>query len=347
MDAVVTDDLLAQSAAELFARHATPAAVRAILGGGPAGVLWSAVEEAGFADALVPEEAGGAGLGPADALPVLLAAGRAAAPLPLGGTMLARAALARAGMAVPSGAIALAEALPGEALRGRVAAHGAAEWVLLPRPGGARLLPVAEAERDDASPYGTVLRWASAGNAPTLPEADWMAAGAWATLAAMAGAMERILEETVRYATERRQFGRAIAAFQAVQQQISVMTEDVFAARIAAQLASLPGEGGTGVAGLDTARIAAAKARIGEAASRVAGIAHAVHGAMGITAEVDLHLWTGLLHRGRLRFGAESHWNAWLGAEFLRGAEAQSLAFVRARLAPPLAENRPAEETTP
>lgn len=341
MDAVMTDDLLARAAADLFARHATPAAVRAILEGGPADTLWAAVEESGFADALVPEAAGGAGLALAEVLPVLMAAGRAAAPLPLGETMLARAALAGAGLEVPPGPIALAEALPGEGPRGRIAAAGPAAWVLLPRPeGGAWLLPAEAATREEGSPYGAVLRWAAPGNARALPPADWLAAGAFATLAGMAGALERMLEETVRYAGERRQFGRPIAAFQAVQQQISVMTEDVFAARVAAQLAALPG--GAGVAGLDTARVAAAKVRIGEAASRAAGIAHAVHGAMGITAEVDLHLWTGLLHRGRLRFGAEGHWNAWLGAAFLRGAEAESLAFVRARLAPP-----PLEETTP
>lgn len=341
MDAVPSDTLLAEAAAELFSRHATAAATRAILEGGAGTALWAAIEQGGFADALVPEAAGGAGLSPAEALPVLMAAGRHAAPLPLGETMLARAALAGAGLAAPPGPIAIAEALPGQGARGRVAAQGPAEWVLLPgHDGAARLLQAAEATPGESSAYGRVLRWDAVESAPALPPADWLAAGAWATLAAMAGALERMLEETVRYAGERRQFGRPIAAFQAVQQQLSVMTEDVFAARIAAQLASLPG--GAGLAGLDTARIAAAKSRIGEAASRAAGIAHAVHGAMGITAEHELHLWTGLLHRGRLRFGAESHWNAWLGEAFLRGAEGESLGFVRARLSP-----LPVEETTP
>jgi acyl-CoA dehydrogenase len=101
------DELLQRSAEELFARHATPAAVRALRAGGPPAALWGEIEASGFLDALVPEAAGGAGLRPMDALPVLMAAGRFAVPLPIGETMLARAALA--GGTIPEGAIALAE----------------------------------------------------------------------------------------------------------------------------------------------------------------------------------------------------------------------------------------------
>ena len=331
----MSDDLLAASATELFARHCDGATVRAIRAGGSAASLWGALTEAGFLDALVPEEAGGAGLSPAETLSVLLAAGRAAAPLPLGETLLARAALAAAGETPPDGPIAIAEPL--ESLRARIGTEGPAEWVLLPQPGGTLLLPVAAAEREEGSPLSAVLRWSDTHQARHLPAADWPLLGAWSEAAAMAGAAERILELTVAYAQERRQFGRPIAAFQAVQQQISVLTEDVFACRIAAQLASLPG--GSLLAGLDAARIAAAKARIGEAAARIAGIAHAVHGAMGITAEHDLHLLTLRLHRGRLRFGGEAHWQSWLGREMLRGDTTEALAFIRTRLAPPAEES--------
>jgi acyl-CoA dehydrogenase len=148
----------------------------------------------------------------------------------------------------------------------------------------------------------------------------------------MAGAMERILEDTVRHARDRQQFGRPIAAFQAVQQQISVLTEDVFASRMAAQLASVPD--GDGIAALNSTRIATAKLRVGEAAVRVSAIAHAVHGAMGITEELDLHLLTGRLQVGRMRFGGEAYWAQWLGRQFLAGDMTETLAFVRAHLGP-------------
>jgi acyl-CoA dehydrogenase len=267
-----------------------------------------------------------------------LAAGRFAVPLPLGETMLARAALAAAGEAAPEGAIALGEPAGDRALRLPPGCH--ADRVLLSRGSATVLLPIADAtpDADASSPLATVLRWPNHAGRP-LPSADVLAAGAWSEAAIMAGAMERILEDTVRHARDRQQFGRPIAAFQAVQQQISVLTEDVFASRMAAQLASVPD--GEGIAGLNPARIAAAKLRIGEASVRAAAIAHAVHGAMGITEELDLHLLTGRLKIGRMRFGGEAHWAAWLGRHYLVGDATETLAFVRAHLGPVAPEATP------
>jgi acyl-CoA dehydrogenase len=332
------DGLLVRSAEELFTRHATSEAVRAIRAGGSPTLLWGEIEESGFLDALMPEDTGGAGLGPAEALPVLLAAGRFAVPLPIGDTMLARAALAAAGEAAPEGAIALGEPAGDSAARLPPGCH--ADWVLLSRGSAAVLLPIADAtpDADASSPLANVLRWSNHAGRP-LPAADILAAGAWSEAAIMAGAMERILEDTVRHARDRQQFGRPIAAFQAVQQQISVLTEDVFASRMAAQLASVPD--GEGIAGLNPARIAAAKLRIGEASVRAAVIAHAVHGAMGITEELDLHLLTSLLRIGRMRFGGEAHWAAWLGRHYLAGDATETLAFVRAHLGPVAPEATP------
>jgi acyl-CoA dehydrogenase len=333
------DDMLRRSAEELFGRHATPKAVRALRAlraGASAAALWGEIEASGFLDALVPEAAGGAGLGPPDALPVLMAAGRFAVPLPLGETMLARAALAAAGEAPPDGAIALAE--PAGDGAARLAPAMPADWALLPLGDHAMLLPVGDATEDAeaSSPLGRVLRWPGRAGRPA-PLTDYQAAGAWAEAAVMAGAMERILEDTVRHARDRRQFGRPVASFQAVQQQLAVLTEDVLAARMAVQLASVPD--GAGIAGLNPCRIAAAKLRVGEAAVRVAGIAHAVQGAMGITEEVDLHLLTGRLQLGRMRFGGEAQWAAWLGRRFLAGDAPDTLSFVRTELAPATPEH--------
>lgn len=332
------DGLLARSAEELFTRHAASEAVRAIRAGGSPAALWGEIEAAGFLDALVPEAAGGAGLGPAEALPVIMAAGRFAVPLPVAETMLARAVLAAAGEAAPEGAIVLAE-LAGEGAA-RLPPGQHADWALLPLEDRALLLTVAEGQedREAGSPLGRLLRWPGNAGRP-VPAADHDAAGAWAEVAVMAGAMERILEDTVRHARERQQFGRPVAAFQAVQQQLSVMTEDVFAARTAAQLASVAD--GEGVAGLNRTRVAAAKLRVGEAAVRVAAIAHGVQGAMGITEEVDLHLLTARLQLGRMRFGGEARWAAWLGRRFLESGSAETLPFVRAHLAPTATETAP------
>ena len=122
----------------------------------------------------------------------------------------------------------------------------------------------------------------------------------------MAGAMQRVLDATLQYANDRVQFGRPIGKFQAIQHQLSVMAEHAFA-------------GAHGRAnglrrrrhrGRSLLRAAAAKARASEAAELVAAIAHAVHGAIGVTEEFDLQLFTRRLHEWRSRLGSESYWNA-------------------------------------
>jgi alkylation response protein AidB-like acyl-CoA dehydrogenase len=87
------------------------------------------------------------------------------------------------------------------------------------------------------------------------------------------------------------------------------MAEEVMAARMAAEIAMA----GTPLSVSDQAA-AVAKMRCGEAAMACAGIAHAVHGAIGVSAEHDLHHLTGALHRLRLAHGGEAYWARKLGA---------------------------------
>jgi acyl-CoA dehydrogenase len=172
------------------------------------------------------------------------------------------------------------------------------------------------------------LEWSASALSRARPVAgfDWRAVGAWLAAAHSAGALGRLLEWTLRHARDRVQFGRAIGGFQAVQHQLAVMAEEVAAARAAVRL------GCAGAGGLPQRLPAAlAKARTAEAAVRCTAIAHAVHGAMGVTAEFDLQLLTRRLHDWRLAFGTESHWHACLGREWLASGDA-ALEFVRARL---------------
>jgi acyl-CoA dehydrogenase len=68
--------------------------------------------------------------------------------------------------------------------------------------------------------------------------------------------------------------------------------------------------------------VAAAKARVGEAASIAAGLAHQVHGAIGFTQEYELHHLTRRLWSWRDEFGNEAEWNALVGrAVFAAGPE--------------------------
>jgi acyl-CoA dehydrogenase len=120
----------------------------------------------------------------------------------------------------------------------------------------------------------------------------------------MVGAMTRVLEMTIGYVNDRQQFGRSIGKFQVVQHNLSVMAEHVAAAQIAVQ---------SGCASESPLRCAIAKARASRAAPLVANTAHALTGAMGITAEYDLQLYTRALHSQRLQFGSESYWDEIVG----------------------------------
>jgi acyl-CoA dehydrogenase len=125
----------------------------------------------------------------------------------------------------------------------------------------------------------------------------------------MAGALDRLLEMTVRYANERQQFGQAINRFQAVQQQI---------AQLAGHTALASAAVGRAVSAPDDLRmVATAKICAGHAAGAASAIAHQVHGAIGFTREHQLHRWTTKLWRWRDDYGSETFWARELGARVM------------------------------
>jgi acyl-CoA dehydrogenase len=129
----------------------------------------------------------------------------------------------------------------------------------------------------------------------------------------MAGALESILELSVQYALERTQFGRPIARFQAIQQQLAVLAGEV-AASIRAADALIDSFADSTL--LDETEVAIAKSRIGDAVGLSTDIAHQVHGAMGYTKEHVLNHRTRRLWGWRDEFGGERVWQERLGATF-------------------------------
>jgi len=147
------------------------------------------------------------------------------------------------------------------------------------------------------------------------------------TAALIAGAAAHVLELSVAYAQQRVQFGRPIGAFQAVQHQLAVMAEQTSAARMAAQLAFAgPGDEP------DSVLAAMAKSVAGEAAAIVAAGGHAVHGAIGITAECDLQLYTRRLLAWRTEGGSPSHAARRVGDAWWSGEVDRAIDFMLARL---------------
>jgi acyl-CoA dehydrogenase len=145
--------------------------------------------------------------------------------------------------------------------------------------------------------------------------------GALFRAAQMAGAMEAALTLSTRYANDRIQFGRAIAKFQAIQQQLALLAENAAAASVAVASAAVAVAGSMPSAAL---AVTAAEIRAGEAAGKVAEIGHHVHGAIGFTHEHSLQRLTRRLWSWRDEFGNESHWSRELGKTvWAAGAEAQ------------------------
>ena len=323
------NDMFADAARDVLADQCTPQVVRAIEEGGRTAeattALWEQLEATGLADALLSEDAGGAGLGLGQVFGVLEQCGAHALPLPLGETMVARALLAQAGVARPAGSIALArgEHLANGGLRCALVRSGqVAQSVLVQAGDEWRLLGTEGAQ---ASPQALALDAALAWSATQVQAAPVVAVDAAlevrtlqaAVVAAqMAGALKAVFDRTLQYANERQQFGRPIGKFQAIQHQLAVMSEHVFAARMAAQLGCSAGHDGMGVVP-DRLRVATAKARCSEAALVVSELAHAIHGAIGFTEEYDLQLFTRRLHAWRQTAGSEAYWYGVAGEALL------------------------------
>jgi alkylation response protein AidB-like acyl-CoA dehydrogenase len=109
-----------------------------------------------------------------------------------------------------------------------------------------------------------------------------------ALAAELVGTARRLLDMTLQYAKDRRQFGVPIGSFQAVQHKLADMSLDVERAWSAVYFAAMT------VDAVDADRhraVHAAKAAANEAARRAAKDGIQIHGGIGYTWEHDLHLF--------------------------------------------------------
>ncbi len=323
----------------LLIGHCTPAEVRAIETGGSHHALWSAIVDAGFLELMAPEEHDGAGLDLAGVLPLLHALGAHAVPLPVAQAIALRTLWAPGESApegLPTFAPALVRQANGHLLAPRVPYGAVADCVVTEFEGHLWLLQTQAAERigtgipRDATadllwPTATLSENSQvarrmACHAPTGALEAW---GAALHAALLGGAMSRCFELTLQYGNDRAQFGKSIGKFQAIQHQLAVMAEHVAAARIA-----VAGAFTKGTQHPSRLPAAIAKARASEAVTVVASIAHAVHGAIGVTEEYDLQLLTRRMHAWRMAHGSEVHWHRVIGRALL-DSSAQVGEFVR------------------
>lgn len=326
------------------------------------GALWSALEETGLAAAWVPESAGGSGVSVREGFEALHAAGRYAAAAPLADTLVAGLVLARAGIEVPAGKLAVAPVRGGDRIRlradgtlegradqvpfGREAEHvavvaragepdggddrgGGANGSGEGRDGGGCRVALVERARcglaEGKSIAGDPLdRLDFEGVAPLavgprpVARDEARLFGAASRAALIAGALQSVLDLSVDYARERVAFGRPIAKFQAVQQELARLAGEAAAANAAANSAAWALENQDPESEAVLVEVASAKVRAGEAAHAGALIAHQAHGAIGYSREHALHRYTHRLWAWRDEYGDESEWALRLGERFTR-----------------------------
>jgi acyl-CoA dehydrogenase len=322
-------EILSETVTRLFADFCTKDLLERADAGEWPKELWNAVVENGLSQPLLPEEKGGVGAGWEAAYVILYAAGRYAAPIPLAETVLAGWLLDQAGMDMPDGVLSVVPDFDGVSLTasgdilgdtlnvpwaeradylvGLACQDGGLAVYLAPKEAFTTIADqnIARDPRDAVQFSGA----AQVASAPASFNAGTLRLyGAMVRSAQMAGALERILEDTLEYTGDRTQFGKPIGKFQVIQQNLAMTAAEIAAAVMAAQNAFRAAEQGT-----PNFEAACAKVLAGEAAGVATDICHETHGAIGFTYEHHLHFFTRRLWSWRGEFGAEAEWAERLG----------------------------------
>lgn len=282
---------------------------------------WARLTELGLPRALTSEANGGLGLDPLTAAPLLRMTGAYALRTPLAETMIANWLADRADLPVTDAPTTLAVATGdvthvdgGRRFTGtitRVAWARHAEWVLtgvgdqllrLPLA-GATITPAANIADEPRDTVRIDITVAATGVANLPAGLDVEGVGAAMRTLQVAGALESALDLAIGHVNERVQFGRPLAKFQAVQQEIARAAGQVAAAGGAADMAALWLAGRA-----SRLTLAAARTRLGEAAGIACNILHQMHGAMGFTQEHRLHRFTRSALAWRDEFGSHARW---------------------------------------
>jgi len=302
MDFTFSDEQLmfAETAKTLLADTCTPAQLRELMASGQPrdDARWAAIVETGLTLVLLPEAAGGLGLGETDFAPIAEAAGYAALPEPLvesagvAAPLLAAIKPDAGVLADPSATITI-----GHPINPFVADADTAAALLLADGNDIHLVDPAAvtlARQESIDPFRrlfTVVWTPSPATRIASDAALWDEALDRAALFAAAqglGLAQRSVDLAVDYAKERQQFGKPIGSYQAVKHHLATAQVKIEFARPVVQAAAA--EIGHRDA-QSRARVSHAKIVALEAADLAARTAIQVHGAMGYSWEVDVHFF--------------------------------------------------------
>ena len=333
------DPLVVETVDRLFGATCTFDAVEAADGDRWAGGVWEMLAGSAFPWVSIPEASGGSGGSLADAAAIIRSAGAHAAPVPISETgILGGWLLAGAGLPIPDGPTTV---VPGSLafVDGRVVGTAIVAWaeharrivglvetpegwvVAAARPDQVGIVPGANiaGEPRDTVTFEIAMSELESGPTPSGVDAEALVRrGSLSRIMLSAGALESMARLAVEYASTRRQFGKPIGSFQAVQHHLVIAGQCSVRASMAADLAvraSMASDpvrraGSVGSTGFD---LAAARVIVDDAAVLATRAVHQAHGAMGVTREYPLHHLSRRLWAWRHEYRAVAHWRRDLG----------------------------------
>ena len=289
--------------------------------------LWSKLTDQGYTGIIFPEEYGGVGLGKVELMLLLEEAGRALLPGPFFSTVVLAGSVLEAVSTPANKKKYLAPICRGEARATVAILEASASWnpqsvqlsaangkltgeklfvpdaaiadflVVVARNGvfvadskarGVKITPMAAMDltRKLYSVEFSNTPVEEIGTAKDLPRALDVATAALA--AELVGGMQRALDLTVEYAKTRKQFGKPIGIFQAVQHQCADMYLETESARSAVYYAGWALQENSPDA---VSAVSIAKMYASDAGRTVGNRGIQIHGGMGFTWENDLHLY--------------------------------------------------------
>jgi len=266
--------------------------------------LWDELAGMGVQGLVAPESAGGSAMDSVTLALVLAEAGRVALPLPLletaavGVPLLAAAGDPAGILAALVDGSAVLTAAGGPAGWAPVPGASRADWFLLDGTLYARdeveIEPVASVDRTrDAAMVTPRARGIPIGDESDATNAtNATDAGALASAAVLVGLGRALVQMTVDYVKDRKQFGVPVGSFQAVKHHLADATMHVeFAAPAVWAAAWETDRAGELDDGHVRRSVSLAKALASDGAERAARAALQCHGAMGYTDDYPLHMW--------------------------------------------------------
>lgn len=137
--------------------------------------------------------------------------------------------------------------------------------------------------------------------------------GAWARCVQIVGALDAAARLSVEHTRERQQFGRSLSAFQSVQQSLAGMAGEIERARASVELAVAAADEHGFDSILTDYAVTVAKITVGRVVGPVTTTAHQLHGAIGVTSEHALWLFTLRAQSWIDDFGTTNHYARRLG----------------------------------